>query len=89
MVKYVHKFQNETDFNRKYNGRGYLEPWLSLTDNAGGVTGDTRVDYNKKEHKKTPEEFIAEHIDQPLKITARESGTFVFGSTIMITGQGS
>jgi hypothetical protein len=34
MGQYLHHFENESDFNNAYApGGGYVEPWVSLTDN--------------------------------------------------------
>ena len=40
-MKYIHKFNTDTQFNEVYNGAGYTEPWVSYTEDV------TRVDYNK------------------------------------------
>lgn len=41
-MKYIHNFENETDFLEQYNGGGYLEPWVSYTK----TSSSSHVDYN-------------------------------------------
>jgi hypothetical protein len=89
MVKYVHKFPNEAAFRAKYYGNQYLEPWVSLTKNAGYTEGEERVNYNKTgDEPLTPEEFINQHISEPLKFKALGSGRFVLGEIIMLSSTG-
>lgn len=40
-MKNIRKFETISEFNAAYNGDEYLEPWVSLTEEAGGVN------YNK------------------------------------------
>lgn len=40
MKKYLHKFQTEEEFNPEYNGSGYTEPWVSLTNDVIVPSGD-------------------------------------------------
>ena len=42
MGKYIHLFETEGEYNTVYNGGGYVEPWVSYTEDV------TRVDYNKE-----------------------------------------
>lgn len=41
-MKNIRKFETISEFNAAYNGDEYLEPWVSLTEEAGGIN------YNKK-----------------------------------------
>jgi len=45
MGKYLHRFDAEEDFNEAYNGKDYIEPWVSYTDET---EDEEHVDYNKK-----------------------------------------
>lgn len=36
MAKYLHKFDNLSDFTAIYNGSAYTEPWVSFTDGQTG-----------------------------------------------------
>lgn len=40
-MKYIHEFQNNTEFENYYFGQNYIEPHVSLTVDAN------RLDYNK------------------------------------------
>ena len=41
MAKHLHLFDTEADFSAVYKGEGYVEPWVSYTDDVA------RVDYDK------------------------------------------
>lgn len=45
MAQYLHYFNTETAFNEAYHGDGYIEPWVSYTDE---IEGGEHVDYNKR-----------------------------------------
>ena len=45
MENYIHLFETQTDFENKYYGEEYVEPWLSLTDETN------KVSYNKSERE--------------------------------------
>lgn len=40
-MKYIHEFQNNTEFENYYFGQNYIEPHVSLTVDVD------RLDYNK------------------------------------------
>jgi hypothetical protein len=42
MGRYLHLYETTSDFEADYNGTAYTEPWVSLTEQSGGVN------YNKK-----------------------------------------
>lgn len=56
-MKYLHKYELESEFNDEYWGEAYIEPWVSLTSDID------RVDYNKK-----PSQGVA----QKMKTRARQ-----------------
>ena len=44
MAQNLHYFNTETAFNEAYHGDGYIEPWVSYTDE---IEGGEHVDYNR------------------------------------------
>lgn len=46
MGKYLHKFESVADFNEKYNGSSYIEPWVSATKDSND---EYQIDYNKQD----------------------------------------
>jgi hypothetical protein len=59
MGKYLHKFNAEEDFNEAYNGDGYMEPWVSYTDEPE-TEGEEHVDYNKTTGNKVVISYVNE-----------------------------
>ena len=44
-MKYLHYFDDDASFKGQYNGNGYKEPWVSLTEE------NDEVNYNKKKYE--------------------------------------
>ena len=63
MLKYLHLFETESEFNQERNGN-YREPWTSLISQNG------RVDYNKTEYEKL--------LGTPFTIEATEDETTIY-----------
>lgn len=38
MGKYLHHYETLSEFQQDYNGEGYIEPWVSYTENTA-ITG--------------------------------------------------
>jgi hypothetical protein len=64
-MRYIHKFDTDTQFNEVYKGGSYNEPWVSYTE------GEERVDYNK-------EKWPYGLLDTPLTFKILNGGNIVW-----------
>jgi len=46
MIKHIHRFETNADFQAAYNGPQYIEPWLSYTEGEGVGYNKHTVEYN-------------------------------------------
>ena len=68
MEKYIHLYENETNFNADYHGKNYLEPWVSLTEDI------ERVNYNKTEEEKEKDRLLG----TPLTFEIQSNGNIIW-----------
>ena len=66
MAKYLHWYNDKEDFEEDYWGGNYVEPWFSITVDAG----ERQLDFDREDYK--------ELFKTPLTFEFNEGGEFYF-----------
>lgn len=77
MNTYLHLFSTTAEHDAVYNGSGYNEPWVALTESTDLITFNKRIDY-----KNTPGSIIYATSNGTIKATSREKWSASLGTPI-------
>ena len=77
MNTYLHLFSTTAEHDAVYNGNGYREPWVALTESTDLITFNKRIDY-----KNTPGSIIYATSNGTIKATSREKWSASLGTPI-------